>query len=47
MLFSTEELAADFPDFEIIQLAEQEVDLSEGRFHNGTGSVVRLVGRKQ
>ncbi len=47
MLFSVEELAADFPDFEIIQLAEQEVDLSEGQFHNGTGSVVRMVGRKQ
>ena len=46
MLFSTDELAADFPDFDIIQLAGQEVELREGAFHQGTGSVIRLVGRK-
>ncbi len=46
MLFSADELAADFPDFEIIQLLEQAVELHEGEGHQGTGSVVRLVGRK-
>ncbi len=46
MLFSTDELAADFAGFEVLQLAEQEVELNEGEFHQGTGSVVRLVGRK-
>lgn len=47
MLFSVEEVAADFADFEVIQLVEQEVDLKEGRWHDGTGSVVRFVGQKR
>ena len=46
MLFSTDELAADFAGFEVLQLAEQEIELQEGAFHQGTGSVVRFVGRK-
>lgn len=46
-LFSIEELKADFPDYEIIDLAEKEIELSEGLFHNGKGSVVRFVGRKK
>lgn len=46
MLFSTEELEADFPDFEIQLLEETETELKEGLYHNGTGSVIRLVGRK-
>lgn len=45
-LFSTGEIAADFSGFEVLELAEQEVELSEGLFHNGTGSVVRFFGRK-
>ena len=47
MLFSTEELAADFQGFEIIELVEKEVELAEGLYHNGTASVVRFVGRKK
>jgi len=46
-LFSTEEIKADFPDYEIIELEEKEIELSEGLFHNGTGSVIRFVGRKK
>ena len=46
-LFSTEEIAADFSGFEVMELVEQEVELSEGLFHNGTGSVVRFFGRKR
>ncbi|MEO1048982.1 MAG: class I SAM-dependent methyltransferase [Bacteroidota bacterium] len=46
MLFSTEELADDFADFEIIKLAEEEVVLNEGVYHNGRSSVVRFIGRK-
>ena len=38
MLFSIEEIQSDFPNYEIIELAEKEVELSEGLFHNGTGS---------
>ena len=45
-LFSTVEIKADFPNYEIIQLEETEIELNEGLFHNGTGSVIRFVGRK-
>lgn len=47
MLFSKEELMADFPDYEIIGLTETVADLNEGPFHSGRGSVIRFVGRKQ
>ncbi|MGG5207973.1 class I SAM-dependent methyltransferase [Chryseobacterium sp. MIQD13] len=46
-LFSTEEIKADFPDYDIIELEEKEIELNEGLFHNGTGSVIRFVGQKQ
>ncbi|MBO9673176.1 MAG: class I SAM-dependent methyltransferase [Sphingobacteriaceae bacterium] len=46
MLFSIEEIKSDFADFEIIILEEKEIELSEGLFHNGQGSVIRFVGRK-
>ena len=47
MLFSIDELMSDFANYEIIELAEKEIELSEGLFHNGTGSVIRFVGRKK
>lgn len=46
-LFSIEEIKADFPNYEIIQLEEKEIELNEGLFHNGTGSVIRFMGRKK
>lgn len=46
-LFSIEEIKADFPNYEIIQLEETEIELNEGLFHNGRGSVIRFVGRKK
>jgi len=46
-LFSIEEIKADFPNYEIIELEEKEIELNEGLFHNGTGSVIRFVGRKK
>lgn len=46
-LFSIEELRADFPDLEFIVLKEEEVELNEGLYHNGVGSVIRAVGRKE
>lgn len=45
-LFSVEELKSDFANFEIIELVEQDVDLKEGIYHDGTGHVVRFVARK-
>jgi len=47
MLFSKESILKDFTDFEIIQLEELEVPLTEGEFHNGTASVIRFIGRKK
>ena len=46
MLFSTESIKNDFPDFEIIKLEEVEVELDEGSFHNGRSKVIRFIGRK-
>lgn len=45
-LFSTEEIKSDFANYEIIELVETEIELNEGVFHNGKGSVIRFVGRK-
>ena len=46
MLFSIEELKADFYNYQIILMEEKEIELSEGEFHKGLGSVIRFVGRK-
>jgi len=46
-LFSIEEIKADFPDYDIIELSETEIELNEGLFHNGTGSVIRFLGKKK
>lgn len=46
-LFSIDEIRSDFENFEILELAEQEIELNEGLFHNGKGSVIRFVGRKK
>jgi len=47
MLFSIGEISADFENYEIIALEEKEIELNEGLFHNGQGSVIRFVGRKK
>ena len=47
MLFSIDEINQDFRNFEIIELSEQEVNLSEGLYHNGKSSVIKFVGRKK
>jgi 2-polyprenyl-3-methyl-5-hydroxy-6-metoxy-1,4-benzoquinol methylase len=47
MLFSIDELKSDFENYEIIELEEKEIELSEGLFHKGKGSVIRFVGRKK
>ena len=45
-LFSIEEIKADFPNYTFLELVEQEIELHEGLYHNGTGSVIRFVGQK-
>ena len=46
-LFSIDEMKSDFPEYEIIELVETEIELNEGIFHNGTGSVIRFLGKKK
>ena len=45
-LFSMEEMRRDFGEYEVRLLEEREVELHEGRYHNGRGSVVRFIGVK-
>lgn len=47
MLFSKKELLSDFPHYEVLELEEKVIELNEGPFHSGTGSVIRFVGRKK
>lgn len=47
MLFSIEEIKSDFENYEILELEEKEIELNEGLYHNGKGSVIRFVGRKR
>jgi len=47
MLFSIEELQSDFLQYDFVELVEKEVELQEGLFHNGVGSVIRFVARKR
>ena len=46
MLFSKDEVLSYFKGYEIIELKQTEVKLQEGEYHNGTGSVIRFVGKK-
>ncbi|GAB2590896.1 class I SAM-dependent methyltransferase [Spirosoma areae] len=45
-LFSIDEVKSDFRDYDIMTLTEEIIDLKEGIYHNGEGSVIRFVGRK-
>jgi len=47
MLYSVDEIKADFANYEIIELEEKVIELHEGLYHNGEGAVVRFVGRKK
>ncbi len=47
VLFSIVEITADFANFDVEVLEEKEIELNEGVFHNGLGSVIRFVGRKK
>ncbi|SEW52212.1 class I SAM-dependent methyltransferase [Chitinophaga arvensicola] len=47
MLYSREEIQADFENYEILLLEETQVTLNEGKYHIGEGAVVRFIGRKK
>lgn len=46
-LFSIAEIQSDFPDYNFEQLEQIEIELKEGLFHNGKGSVIRFMGIKK
>lgn len=45
--FSIEEIKSDFSGFDVIELEEKEIELNEGAYHVGIGSVIRFVGRRK
>lgn len=47
VLYSIAEVAAVFPDYDIIQLEEMDIEIWEGQLHGGLSSVVRFTGRKR
>jgi hypothetical protein len=47
ILYDVEELCDYFQGLDGLETYECEVDLSEGVYHKGTGSVVRFVGKKK
>lgn len=46
MLYSIDDIKSDFKDFDILYLKEEVVELSEGKYHRGQGSVIRFIGQK-
>lgn len=46
-LFSIEEIQSDFSHYDFVELAETEIELTEGLYHNGKGSVIRFVAQKK
>ncbi|MBU2997910.1 class I SAM-dependent methyltransferase [Cellulophaga baltica] len=47
VLFSIDELKSDFKNYNIIQLEEKTIELDEGIYHIGQGSVIRFIAKKQ
>lgn len=45
LLYSLEDLRADFAEAEIVELAQADIDLAEGELHVGPSAVVRAVVR--
>ncbi|MUU78649.1 class I SAM-dependent methyltransferase [Winogradskyella endarachnes] len=46
MLFSEDNLHRDFPNYDILLLEEVKTFLDEGKYHQGEGSVMRFIGKK-
>lgn len=46
MLFSMDQVRAEFHGLDVLELSEEEIDLHEGLYHQGRARVVRFVGRK-
>lgn len=46
MLYTKEELEAAFKGYEFEEFEEKEIQLEEGKFHNGKAAVIRFMARK-
>jgi hypothetical protein len=46
ILFSVQEIEIDFDNFETIFLKEETIELNEGIYHKGKGSVIRYIGKR-
>lgn len=46
LLYTLEGIYTDFHELEIIHFGKELVNLSEGAYHNGEGSVIRYTGKK-
>lgn len=46
MLFSEKQLLDDFHEIKDIQIREMEMELDEGPFHKGVGSLIEMTGYK-
>lgn len=46
MLFSQEDIKADFSEFQILKLEEKDTEIDEEIYHQGPSSVIRFIGRK-
>ena len=44
MLFSEKEIRQEFPELIFEYLAQEEINLAEGKYHQGKGSVIRFIG---
>lgn len=47
LLYSMEEIKEDFGSLNFLELYEAEVDLKEGKGHDGLGAVIRFVAQKK
>ena len=47
LLFSLEEIKRDFGSLKFLELYETEVELKEGKLHDGLGAVIRFVAQKK
>jgi len=47
MLYTLDEVRKSFPAFDVNYLEQVEIELHEGVYHNGTGSVIRFIGTKK
>ena len=46
-LFSIDEVQSDFANYDFVELEETEINLNEGIYHNGKGSVIGFLARKR